>query len=272
MSYRKRGYGSKPQIIYVAKQSDNESETKITENENELNKAARDENSNKETLQKERKNEGKYNKYENYDRPEKNAREYGKGSRSETNRASKYSRKEKYEAYEEKKRPETKDKIEETKQDVEDLKIEEKTKMEIDNERNVKVIQPSKPKESSLIKILIDQFRYRKVECPICFNKIHDEARLWSCRQCYQPFHLDCISKWIRNTNASKKNEGPQLCNWNCPKCCFIYAEEMPRYFCFCGKTSNPEYDSYFVLFTYHKIKILHTNYMNILCLLSIKN
>lgn len=249
MSYRKRGYGSKHQIIYVAKQSDNESEIKITQNENDFSQTA-DEKSNQETFQKERKNEEKYNKYENYDKSEKNFTESGKGSQRK--KSSKFIRKEKYEVYEEKKREEgTKDMMEEIKESVEHLKNEKENKIEIDNKGNSKVIQPLKPKENSLIKILIDQFRYRKVECPICFNKIHDEARLWCCRQCYQPFHLDCISKWIRNTNASKKSEDPQLCNWNCPKCCFIYTEEMPRYFCFCGKTSNPEYDSYFVIYSY---------------------
>lgn len=118
-----------------------------------------------------------------------------------------------------------------------------KEELKIENEL------PIKKEEKSLTKNLIQQFKYKKVECPICYNKIHNEARLWSCRQCFQSYHLNCISKWISNSNTNK-NGNYSLYKWSCPKCCYLYTEEMPDYFCFCGKTSNPEYDSYAVFIT----------------------
>lgn len=112
-------------------------------------------------------------------------------------------------------------------------------------------VPQKKAEEESLTTILIQQFKKKKVECPICYNKISSEARIWNCKQCYSPFHLSCISKWTQNSNL-KKEKTQNILTWSCPKCCYLYTEQSPDYFCFCGKFSNPEYDPFlvFLIFT----------------------
>lgn len=107
---------------------------------------------------------------------------------------------------------------------------------------------PKKNVEESLTSLLIQQFKRKKVECPICYNHISSESRIWNCVQCFQPFHLFCIVKWTQNSNI-KKQKDQNLLSWSCPKCCYLYNEKTPQYLCFCGKISNPEYDSYLVLY-----------------------
>lgn len=109
-------------------------------------------------------------------------------------------------------------------------------------------------------------------ECIICQNQIFQRSAIWNCQQCYAPFHLGCIKRWIQKLNKpleenmrdqeeEKKDynedsgdEGPQLegeakkflafFNWTCPNCNFAYAENrMPQYSCFCGRFTEPAYD-----------------------------
>lgn len=102
---------------------------------------------------------------------------------------------------------------------------------------------------SELAEILKDRFLKNQIECPICFNKIRKDAKMWSCKQCFGPFHLGCIQKWI-NKNPLNLKDGKIIPNlkyytWACPKCNYNYTEEQPDYKCFCGKEHNPEYDPY---------------------------
>lgn len=101
---------------------------------------------------------------------------------------------------------------------------------------------------NELAEILKDRFERNQIDCPICFNGIKKDAKIWSCQQCFGPFHLNCIKKWIEKNpiNAQQgKVVGPKLYTWFCPKCNYNYSEEMPEYYCFCNKTINPEFDPY---------------------------
>jgi transcriptional repressor NF-X1 len=117
------------------------------------------------------------------------------------------------------------------------------------------LLEPTEPGEfedfnvplSELTELLTQRFNKRKVECPICYNKIKSEAKIWSCKQCFGPFHLGCIQKWIYKnpTNDPKNGKPPALYMWTCPKCCYLYSEVMPQYHCFCKKNINPDFDGY---------------------------
>jgi len=103
--------------------------------------------------------------------------------------------------------------------------------------------------KSELAEILKDRFMKNQIECPICYNKIKKDAKIWSCQQCYGPFHLSCIGKWIQKNPANSDNGKPipnlKYYTWSCPKCNYNYSEEYPEYKCFCHKVVNPDYDPY---------------------------
>ncbi|XP_063701227.1 NF-X1-type zinc finger protein NFXL1-like [Culicoides brevitarsis] len=100
--------------------------------------------------------------------------------------------------------------------------------------------------------------------CLICISKIKRADRIWSCTNCYNFFHLNCIQRWGNDSVLQKKrfketdegyynsagqyipkDESPL--EWNCPKCRESYASsEIPRdYFCFCAKQIEPEYQEW---------------------------
>lgn len=106
----------------------------------------------------------------------------------------------------------------------------------------------SKFSRNELAEILKDRFEKNQIECPICYNKIKKDAKIWSCTQCFGPFHLNCIKKWIDKNpiNAEQaKIQGRKYYTWFCPKCNYNYSEDIPEYLCFCAKTINPEFDPY---------------------------
>ena len=68
------------------------------------------------------------------------------------------------------------------------------------------------------------------------------------------------------NINILISNEKTQnILTWSCPKCCYLYTEKSPDYFCFCGKFSNPEYDPFLVIINVlsSKIKGLYKSLAN---------
>ncbi|CAD8107016.1 unnamed protein product [Paramecium sonneborni] len=102
----------------------------------------------------------------------------------------------------------------------------------------------TKVKQKELTQTLIKMLKQRKIECPVCYDKIHPQQKIWSCSQCYSPFHLYCMHKWIKNLNPKNVNE---LFSWSCPKCNLLIQDKLPEYTCFCGKQKDPEADSYSV-------------------------
>ncbi|CAI2348037.1 unnamed protein product [Caenorhabditis sp. 36 PRJEB53466] len=86
---------------------------------------------------------------------------------------------------------------------------------------------------------LIYQLQNNKYECPICYNKIFARQGVWSCKTCYQIFHIStgCITDWAK---SSRDKEGANT--WRCPTC-QTENETMPyNYNCFCGRQRNPTF------------------------------
>ncbi|GAB6020489.1 hypothetical protein CHUAL_003175 [Chamberlinius hualienensis] len=84
---------------------------------------------------------------------------------------------------------------------------------------------------------LSEGLRRGSCDCIICFDRIRQNDRIWSCSNCYQIFHLNCIKKWV-NSSAEKQEVG-----WRCPGCQNVFDEIPRKYFCFCGKEENPEWN-----------------------------
>lgn len=89
--------------------------------------------------------------------------------------------------------------------------------------------------EESMRERLIQQLESRRYECAICCQVISHKEGIWSCRTCYQMFHISggCIINWAKK---SKENDN----RWRCPTCQTKYAEIPYNYFCFCRKQRNP--------------------------------
>uniref|UniRef100_A0A158PAX5 R3H domain-containing protein n=1 Tax=Angiostrongylus cantonensis TaxID=6313 RepID=A0A158PAX5_ANGCA len=82
---------------------------------------------------------------------------------------------------------------------------------------------------------LIQQLEDRCYECAICCQVILPKEAIWSCRICYQMFHISggCIINWAKK---SKEDDN----RWRCPTC-QTKCDAIPyNYFCFCGKQRNP--------------------------------
>ncbi|CAD8178515.1 unnamed protein product [Paramecium octaurelia] len=112
------------------------------------------------------------------------------------------------------------------------------------DEEDIENFDITKVKQKELTSTLIKMLKYRKIECPVCYDKIHPQQKIWSCTQCYSPFHLNCMHKWIKNLNPKNINE--QYC-WSCPKCNLLIQDQLPEYKCFCGKQVDPDADFYSV-------------------------
>ena len=50
---------------------------------------------------------------------------------------------------------------------------------------------------------LVETLTQGKQECLICQNPIYQRSAIWNCKQCYQPYHLGCIKRWILKLNKS---------------------------------------------------------------------
>jgi hypothetical protein len=69
-------------------------------------------------------------------------------------------------------------------------------------------------------------------DCPVCAETVTEWLPLWSCKNCYQVYHYQCIGNWAI-TNATTSSETDI---WDCPTCKNpnIY---FPAKDCWCGKS-----------------------------------
>ena len=86
-------------------------------------------------------------------------------------------------------------------------------------------------------------------ECIICLTKVYMKSAVWYCKCCWIDCHLNCIKQWIcKQNNIKDRNEAKNLKNFSfsCPHCNSMYSlTQMPKYLCYCGKTKDPEFDTY---------------------------
>ena len=91
--------------------------------------------------------------------------------------------------------------------------------------------------------------------CLICLNLIERKEAVWSCKLCYELFHLVCIQQWAKDGVVShtvlSQNIFPGISfKWTCPKCRGEYAKtDLPTvYWCYCGEKVNDKCFSSVVL------------------------
>jgi hypothetical protein len=123
----------------------------------------------------------------------------------------------------------------------------------------------------------------KNARCLICLDKvttlsiynslqqIRVDAPTWQCNQCYCLLHLGCIRSWIQNRAPDKAYTltaesfplRKQTAPWMCPKCRseYTHAQIPIKYFCFCGKEEDPEYN---VWAPPHSVSISLSNYSSL--------
>ncbi|XP_034109724.1 NF-X1-type zinc finger protein NFXL1 [Drosophila albomicans] len=101
--------------------------------------------------------------------------------------------------------------------------------------------------------------------CLICIGSIRRVESIWSCKNCYCFFHLQCIERWANDSlmqmkvKAEQQQNGSQghynhlgefvppkrqkAVHWCCPQCRRDYqpSDRPTQYECFCGKETNPQ-------------------------------
>ncbi|XP_060518977.1 protein shuttle craft [Cylas formicarius] len=82
---------------------------------------------------------------------------------------------------------------------------------------------------------LIEMVNRRTLECLVCCEKIKHADKVWSCLQCFNIIHLNCISAWAKSSQIQD--------SWRCPACQNIFSEAPSIYKCYCGKMSDPKCD-----------------------------
>ncbi|KAL7675327.1 hypothetical protein ACOME3_001590 [Neoechinorhynchus agilis] len=75
------------------------------------------------------------------------------------------------------------------------------------------------------------------LECMICCCCIRSEVAVFSCRSCFNVFHLYCAKKWSRTLSS----DSHRITLWRCPACQVESDTHLPiQYRCFCGKRRDP--------------------------------
>lgn len=116
-------------------------------------------------------------------------------------------------------------------------KFDKKKHPEFKPNRNLKptFITESDTSECSQREKLIREIDAGRLECLVCCESIKPFQSTWSCVNCFHIIHLNCIVKWA---NSSKDEAG-----WRCPACQHVTLHIPDTYWCFCGKTKNPQYN-----------------------------
>lgn len=86
---------------------------------------------------------------------------------------------------------------------------------------------------------LIQEIDSGKLECLVCCEKIKPFHSTWSCTNCYHIMHLNCIVKWAAASFEKKSDEG----GWRCCACNKSMENVPNGYYCFCGKSMDPQYN-----------------------------
>lgn len=82
---------------------------------------------------------------------------------------------------------------------------------------------------------LTEQLNRGQLECLVCCDRVRQQDAVWSCSNCYHVLHLKCTKKWAKSSQAEN--------GWRCPACQNVTSAIPEEYYCFCGNTSNPEWD-----------------------------
>lgn len=90
---------------------------------------------------------------------------------------------------------------------------------------------------SLLAKTLTEQLMSNSYCCSICSEEVRRRDPIWSCSQCHIILHLKCMRKWYESNRAASLGDTSH----RCPGCQYVRTEPPGEYYCFCGKTFEPD-------------------------------
>ncbi|BES99872.1 R3H domain [Nesidiocoris tenuis] len=85
---------------------------------------------------------------------------------------------------------------------------------------------------------LTEQLCRGTLECLVCYDRIRQAERVWSCANCHHVLHLDCIVKWVNSSTESTGGES----GWRCPACQNVTQIIPTEYKCMCGRVTEPQW------------------------------
>eukprot|EP00039_Didymoeca_costata_P008368 m.111091 g.111091 ORF g.111091 m.111091 type:complete len:1111 (+) comp14054_c0_seq3:94-3426(+) len=88
----------------------------------------------------------------------------------------------------------------------------------------------------NLMESLARSLNDNSYDCMICYDTVKRKHQCWSCKSCFQVFHLHCVKEW-----SQKSAENGQ---WRCPGCQTVNSTIPTTYSCFCGKEKKPRWDT----------------------------
>ena len=110
--------------------------------------------------------------------------------------------------------------------------------------------------ETDFVRGVVDNLKnvLSSSSCLICICSIKKTESIWSCDNCFNSFHLNCVQKWAKDSIFQQKNQleddpdrarKEKEIQWTCPKCRYGYAQSnIPRdYYCYCKKVRDPKFD-----------------------------
>ncbi|KAJ1960067.1 FKBP12-associated protein [Dispira parvispora] len=71
--------------------------------------------------------------------------------------------------------------------------------------RHTKSVPPLAP-DADLRTTLAHKLTYEVYECMVCCETVKANQGIWSCQQCWAPFHLRCVQKWARKSIKQQRN------------------------------------------------------------------
>ena len=110
--------------------------------------------------------------------------------------------------------------------------------------------------EKDLVSSVVDGLKnvLSSSSCLICISTVKKNDQIWSCDNCYNSFHINCVQKWAKDSIYQQKvqlEDDPNRVakekeiRWTCPKCRQGYLpSQIPKeYLCYCKKVRDPKFD-----------------------------
>lgn len=94
--------------------------------------------------------------------------------------------------------------------------------------------------DETIASTIIREIQDGTYTCLVCTSEIDQDLKIWSCRECFRVYDLDCIQDWAKNGSSTDKVQK----TWRCPACNVVTASLPQKFTCWCGKVTNPRSNS----------------------------
>lgn len=93
--------------------------------------------------------------------------------------------------------------------------------------------------DESLATTIIQEIEDGTYVCLVCTCEVDRHLEIWTCKQCYRVYDLECIEDWAQRGSSTTQNK-----RWRCPACNYEHSQIPKQTTCWCGRISKPSPDS----------------------------